>query len=340
MFYSHSRLFTHNRIVNIVVGDRGVGKTYDLTKLCIDLGLSQQDDSFAWVRRYKEDLKPLKDAWWKDVEANESKYKGIEFSSSGFALYAKRRLGEKFKIGNLVSLGDYQRWKSVPHPKLKLMVFDEFQAEGDSRYLPNELNMWLSLIDSFMRNRDVKIVMLSNANTMSNPYFEQWLKLSRNDLSESEFIKGPWWCIESTNYDYAEYRKAHRESKFGEIVKGTAYSDYSIDNKFMLDDLTDVEAEQPKGGREELWNLAIEGQLLRVSEINGFLRFDRTKDRTFQTYAFYPKDAKDSGCPLLPKSSYPIRKITDAYLGGSCSFQDVRAKNAVMSMVRSIYKGF
>ena len=339
MYYSPDKILTYNRPVNVVVGDRGVGKTFALTDPCMSSGIATGDEAFAWVRRYKEDLKPLKGTWWKDVQDVTGKYQGIEFKSEGSLISAKRKDGKAFPIGSLVALTEYQRWKSVPHPKLKYIVFDEFMAEDTSKYLPNELEKWLNLVDSLMRmKKDVKVFMLSNSVSMANPYFE-WLHLNGNDLGTGGFIKGSFWVVENTSY--AEYRKAHSESSFGAMVAGTSYGSYSVDNKFLLDDLSDVTEKPPVGNMEHLWNFRIDGLLISVQETDAnVVWISQAKDETFTCYTYYPQDAKDYGATLLAKTAWPIRYTVDSYLNEKMSFSNLTVKNKIVKLVREVYKNF
>ena len=340
LYYSPDQILTYNRPLNLVIGDRGVGKTFAYTDLCMSAGCAINDEAFAWVRRYKEDLAPLKGTWWKDVQDVTGKYKGITFTSQKSQIMAKRADGKPFPIGSLMALTEYQRWKSVPHPHLKYIVFDEFMAEDTSKYLPNELQKWLNLIDSLMRMKsDVKIFMLSNSVTMANPYFE-WLGLKGNDLGQGGFIKGKLWVLENTSY--GEYRKAHENSTFGQLVAGTDYGQYSVENKFLLDDLTDVVKEPPKGELHPLWNFRIDGMLIGCYDIldTNIAWFQVSKDETFTTYTYYPQDAKDFNATLVAKQAWPIRYTVDAYLNDKCQFQNLAVKNRIMKLVREVYKNF
>ena len=70
MFYSSHQILTYKRIYNIIVGERGVGKTYNFTKLGIAEGIKTKQKSFVWVRRYEADIDDIKGDFTKDMEAN------------------------------------------------------------------------------------------------------------------------------------------------------------------------------------------------------------------------------------------------------------------------------
>ena len=56
MYYSLHDILTYNRLYNLITGVRGHGKTYALTKRCIDVGLEEKKISFVVLARYKEDI--------------------------------------------------------------------------------------------------------------------------------------------------------------------------------------------------------------------------------------------------------------------------------------------
>ena len=55
IFYDFQKVLSYNALLNIIIGERGVGKTYGMKKFCINR-FKKQHKQFAYIRRYESDL--------------------------------------------------------------------------------------------------------------------------------------------------------------------------------------------------------------------------------------------------------------------------------------------
>ena len=55
MYYNPSKLLSYNAFLSLVIGERGVGKTYGFKKFCINHYIKKKK-KFAWLRRFGTDL--------------------------------------------------------------------------------------------------------------------------------------------------------------------------------------------------------------------------------------------------------------------------------------------
>ena len=63
-----------------------------------------------------------------------------------------------------ITLSTAQQFKSSNFPNVKYIIFDEFILEdGQGHYLKNEVDIFLGLIESIARLRDVKVILLGNS---------------------------------------------------------------------------------------------------------------------------------------------------------------------------------
>lgn len=334
MYYSSNKIDTYQRLFNFVVGLRGVGKTYHFTYKCIKKGIENKKPSFVWVRRMISDLDAIKSTWMDDV-AHEFPDYIIESESNAVFARSKKNTKERYCIGFFVALSDYIRAKSRPYPYVEYIVFDEFLLE-DGKYLPNETNKFLNLCDSIIRNREnCKVYLIGNASSMLNPYFDLF-KVSGNELINN-FVKGKHYVIENT--DYEEFKQARLNSKLGQVIRDTDYGRYSIDNKFILDDTTDI-CKMPTGQKEMLFNLRLNDKLIAVYMINGLLYFGKGYDETYVTYTFYPQDAKKYGCIYQTNKSVRLKSLIKDFLSGMCQYEDLKIKNEIQLLIRLVYKNW
>ena len=100
---------------------------------------------------------------------------------------------DKFYIDNKVfgygiPLSTANILKSASFPKVKTLIFDEFLIDnGTYHYLRNEVIQFLDVIETIARLRDVRVILLGNAITISNPYFD-FFKLSLPNASSTASI--------------------------------------------------------------------------------------------------------------------------------------------------------
>ena len=141
------------------------GKTYTTSKFCVKDFLKRGNE-FAYIRRYKSELKDSVPQFFEALKANN------EFENN------LRANGKKFycddKIcGHAMTLSTSQDLKSSNFNKVKNIIFDEFIIEPGQKktYLRDEVTVFLNLLETIGRMRDIRVFMLGNAVSVTNPYF-------------------------------------------------------------------------------------------------------------------------------------------------------------------------
>lgn len=225
IYYDYNKIIAYNAFINFLHGERGVGKTYGISKFVVKQFLKNNDE-FAYIRRFNTELKEAVPNFFKPLLNNN------EFSNN---LYNK---GNKFfcddKIcGYAMTLTTAQNLKSTNFDKVKYIIFDEYLIEeGQHYYLKNEVQNFLGLIETIARMRDVKIFMLANSVTTTNPYFLYFdLHLPYNN----DIITFKNGLILVQYMKNEKYRQAKKNTKFGKLIAGTNYEKYAVDNQFILD---------------------------------------------------------------------------------------------------------
>lgn len=215
-------MLSYNRILNFVIGARGIGKSYGLKKYPINRFI-KHGEQFIYVRRYKTELKKIGN-YFNDVAQefpdHHLKVKGREFHCDGKLM------------GWAIPLSAWQSEKSNAYPNVTTIIFDEFIREKDnSGYLPNEVEALLNLMDTVFRTRDnVRCICLSNAVTVVNPYFLYFNLVPNVDKRFNAYrdilIEIP---------DSQDFSDMRRQTKFGRLIDGTEYGGMSLDNEFVND---------------------------------------------------------------------------------------------------------
>lgn len=324
IYYSARLLLSHKALYNLIVGVRGHGKTYDTTKRCIDLGLEQKNISFVVLVRYKEDIVYIKDDWWSVVE---NLYPDYEFFSKKNIIYAKNNL-EIFPIGEFVALKEYSRAKRKPRPYVKYIFFDEFLNE-DNDYLSDEINKFLSVCDSIIRNRDdVRVMLVSNHISVLNPYFNYF---GFNRLT-SRFIRGQHNSVlEFTDSD--DFIKFRKSTKFGSSIEGTDYGDFALQGKFMLDDTTNV-SKMPDNQFKQQFNVVLYDNCISCGLVNNILYLKRNRDMMSTMFTPFVEDAKKYGAIFCNKNLNHFDLIIKKLMADEIMYESLEIKNAVIEFAQ------
>lgn len=143
-----------------------------------------------------------------------------------------------------MTLSTAQDLKSSNFSKVTTIIFDEFIIEEGQKkyYLNNEVVIFLNLLETIGRMRDIKVFMLANpANIYTNPYFLYFdlslpfnndIKLFKDNLILLQYMKNE------------EYREEKRKTKFGKLISGTSFEDYAINNKCLNDNKNFIDKKQ------------------------------------------------------------------------------------------------
>lgn len=251
MFWDLNRTLTHNRLINVIVGNRGGGKTFGAKQYAIDNFL-KKGEQFGYIRRYKDDLKEPMVQFFKDIVY---KYPDYEFKTDSKYFYIrektdnpKEKWTEKDIAGYGFVLSTANNKKSISFPNVTTLIYDEFLIDkGNQRYLNNEPVALLNLYETIARpgtgHPRVILFMLANALTVTNPYFLYWdLKMPTKQDKNGKWVwKHPTRPILVEDVKSDKFIEVKKNTEFGKLIEGTSYADYSIENKFLLDNDTFIE---------------------------------------------------------------------------------------------------
>ena len=158
IYFNSNKILSYNAFLNIIIGERGVGKTYGISKFVTNQFLKNKHQ-FAYIRRYKSDLKQSVPTFYNALK-NNNEFKNHNLFSEHNKFYVDNQ-----ESGYAMTLSTAQDLKSSNFDKVKYIIFDEFIIdEGQKKYyLKNEVMIFLNLIETIARMRDVVIFMLGNA---------------------------------------------------------------------------------------------------------------------------------------------------------------------------------
>jgi hypothetical protein len=192
-FYDWHKTFTYDADVTMVIGARGIGKTYGLRKQCIK-DFMKNGWRFVEVCRYKKELSHVSDGYF-DRLGNDDDFKGKLFKTDTRYMYVADDVSgdtdekgrpvkpEWHVMGYFFALTDGQQQKKRTFNNVRRIIFDEALLERSDRYhryLPNEFAALANCVDTVSRERadndstPPRLYLLGNACDIANPYFSRY----------------------------------------------------------------------------------------------------------------------------------------------------------------------
>lgn len=227
MYWDINDILPYNALFNFILGERSNGKTYGVKKHAIKRFL-KSGEQFIYLRRSENEVKEDKvKKFFDDVELDEE-FKSVIFNYKS---------GEFFINGMLAGYTYYLRstqdLKSVPFPKVRTIIYDEFLIEQSTkRYIKNEPQALLDFMHTVDRRRGlIKIYLIANAISITNPYFLAWdVEVPRNKKMIS--------CKNNVLIQITQTHKGRDPKDYTPLekfIEGTKYGDYALNADFLLD---------------------------------------------------------------------------------------------------------
>ena len=237
IYFTLDKILSYNALISIILGERGVGKSYGAKKFVAKRFINK-GKQFVYLRRYKTELqKAMKDnKFWHQIlnDKDPEMYKIMQnhkFSNSKDTMSIDNKI-----CGYAIPLSVANILKSSTYDNVDTIIFDEFIIDkGTYHYLQNEVIQFLDVIETIARLRDIRVIMLGNAISITNPYFN-FLNLSLPYNSEIKTFKDGLIAVQYVKN--LKYREVKKSTRFGKLVDGTEYGKYAIDNEFLRDSKT------------------------------------------------------------------------------------------------------
>lgn len=321
MYWNISRTLSYNCLFNFVVGARGVGKTYGAKKWAIKSFL-KDGAQFVYVRRYKEELKKLS-KFFDDIK---QEFPDVDFRVKYPNLYINDEVA-----GTAVPLSTSKIEKSTPYPNVNKIIFDEFILDkGFHRYLPDEVTNFLELYSTVARTRDVTALFISNALTVTNPYFLYFdikLPYGKNFKVQDDIL------IEMVQD--AEYTNMVKKTRFAKLIEGTQYADYAIDNDFLRDDKNFVQKKTVNS--RPMFNMVYKGEKYGVWIDYGvgliFVSTDYDPTRAL-TFSITLDDHRPNTMLLKGSKCSALERFFKYYKLGLVRFESINIKNICYEIIK------
>lgn len=234
-WYDKGQLLSYKMFFNIVIGNRGGGKTYGFKTWAIDDFL-KTGRQFVWLRRYGTEIELMRKSFFEDIA---QKYPAHKFEIKGNKKAGKFYVDNKL-MGFYFALSTSAIAKSSSYPLVDKIIFDEFLIMGNTyKYLSEEVVLLLEFIETIFRNRenDPKAIqprgvyLAGNNITIANPYFLYFNIKPFKQRFYIDKVKG----LLVEQYSNKSFIETKKQSHIGKLTAGTTYAEYAIENKSYLD---------------------------------------------------------------------------------------------------------
>lgn len=325
IFWDITRPLSYQSLFNFIIGNRGGGKTYGAKRHVIRRFL-QRGEQFIYLRRYKDEQAEVK-TFFNDIE---EEFPDHELEVKGKQFYIDGQLA-----GYALVLSTSKIKKSVPYPKVSTIIFDEFIIDkGVYKYLHDEVTCFLEFYETVARTRDVQVFFLSNAITITNPYFLYFdLKMPYNtDIT----CKNDKLVQLVANPFFIDMKK---NTRFGKLIAGTAYGDYAIENTFLRDNKTFIE--KKTGNCSFIFSMLYKGQRLGIwrSYEQGKFWVSSDCESDSKEYALTKEDHSPNSLLLAGlKSSAAFKAFSEAFQNGYLYFENQNIKNICFEIMKMYFR--
>lgn len=247
----------------LVIGGRGIGKTYNALKYCIEHGIP-----FILLRRTQSQadligrpefspLEPVaRDMGFRQTCKPISKYNS--------AIYVQRD-PESDDPGDMVgwtaALSTFSNLRGFDASGIQLIIYDECIPETHERPLKHEADALLNVYETVNRNRElqgrepVTMLLLSNANRLDSPVLQA--------LGLISVLERMLKCGQQVHVDsrrgvalFLPSASAISAAKAGTALYKAAgagtFADMALSNQFSYDDMSDVKPQKLNGWRLRL----------------------------------------------------------------------------------------
>lgn len=336
-YYNYSKILSFNGVYNLIIGNRGQGKTFGLKKKSIKDGILK-GDQFIYVRRFKEELATAKNTFFEDIKEH---FPGYDFrvkNSKPSEIQWSHQIDRGFKdrewytIGFFVALSQAQNYKSASFPNVKTIFFDEFIIEeGATHYLPNESVIFNNFYSTVDRWKDkTRAFFLANSVSIMNPYFIAWKIVPKP--GDSFIIKNNGFVV-CHIADNKEFNEEVYETKFGRFIKDSDYADYAVENVFA--DNTDAMLELKDSKARYLFTLECTDGLFSIwyNFTNNYYWIQNKQPKDTNIYTMVA-DRMDNDKLLLSFKDRQLANLRTAFRQGNMSFDNQVTRNTFMEIFK------
>ena len=333
IFLDFNKILSYGSFITFCLAERGVGKSYGAKKFIVN-HFKKTGKQTIYLRRYNKELNEalMKKSIPIFFDQVKDEFPDDKLSNSKELLYCNKQV-----CGYGIALSTSNILKSSTFENVDTIIFDEILIDkGCYHYLQNETTAFFEFIETAFRLRNGRVLCLGNPISITNPYFID-LNLSLPYNSEYKIFKkddkGQPLLMVYYGKNLA-YREAKKSTRYGQLIEGTKYGKYAIDNEMLRD------------SKSFLGKKSKDSKFFFILKLNGKnigIWIDYKISHMYISYDYDPKcpvvfsissEDHDENTILIRTRSSPFFKaILDYYRSANLYFENQQIKNQVMSVL-------
>ena len=335
IYWNINKMFSYNALMYYVLGERGVGKSYG-AKEYVATHFIKTGHQFVYLRRYKTELqqammKGTNPIFFEQIEKS-PKLKGHTLTNKKDTMYIDKKV-----CGYAIPLSTANILKSATFEKVDTIIFDEFIIDkGNYHYLQNEVIQLLDIIETIARLRDIKIIFLGNAISITNPYFTFFditlpynseFKICKKDSEGKPLIV--------INYiKNMKYRDIKKQTRFGQLIKDTEYGKYAIDNEFLRDSKAFINKKSKTSKFYFILILNNKKYGIWCDYKEGMMYISNDYDPNCPVrFTINSEDHNETTLLIRTRSSPFFKSVIEHYRLAKLNFENQKIKNEIMNVI-------
>ena len=309
--------------INIIIGGRGIGKTYSTLDFLISTG-----EPFIYMRNTDIQLQESASAFGNPFKRwNTDHDRHIYFNKEkSHAIIRDGDAEDDPIIGYAVALSTFENMRGVDLSDVKYVIFDEFIERRKLSF--RQFEAFANFYETVNRNRELmgedplKCILLSNAQKLDNPILAGYNIIPTIEkmiiTGQREFRKpGLYLALPESSVSDAKKNTANYE-----LINGTKIAAEALDNKFAFDSFYGI---RKRPLNEYTPIICIDDIYIYKHKSSGKLYACSTQALNVQTFS-----SRDNLTAFLRTYG---RKLMDAASAGKLEYSDFIIKSSILDLI-------
>ena len=335
-YYDWNKTLSYDADVTMVVGSRGIGKTYGL-RLQFIRDYIKDGSRFVELTRHQKQLPDFTSSYFVRILENNEFPEFIFKTTNKYAYIAKREDKPKWEIcGYFGAMTAAQDMKKQTFSKVKRILLDEAiidkRIDRYHRYLSNEFSVLANIVDSVSRERpDTKhnerphVYLLGNACDLLNPYFGVY-SIGEEPKEGYSWHAGKTMLLHYLKDEVYAVRKAN-ETVAGRMLDNTPDGLIANSNEFLRFS-NDFVSEKPKRAKFQMGLVYLDRKYgIWVDDQEGYYYINRKIPNNTERPIF-ALTASDNKVNYIAarKAEVALKGFTDLYYLGIVRYETATLK--------------
>lgn len=324
-WYNISKSADKLRALSIIIGGRGIGKTYSAIDFIVNSG-----KPFIYMRNTDVQLKESSTAFGNPFKRwNIDHDRNIKIVKEGMhsVIVEAADDGDYRYLGYAVALSTFENLRGVDLSDVVYVLFDEFIERRTLSF--QQFETFANFYETVNRNRELqgdeplKVIMLSNAQKLANPILAGYNFIP---IIENMIRRGDREKVDKHFYislPESSVSEAKRNTANYILSKGSKFADEALDNKFSYDSFYNIK-KQPL--REYTPVCAIDDIYIWRHKAEGIYYVCRSRSDKVNEFT-----SKDNRTQFL--RTYGL-KLKDGCASGRVFFSDFTIKMQLMDILK------